>query len=84
MKNIWSLQVGEVIVAEEIRKRLPKNYQVFIPLNNQLRDIDLILSNLHKKKYVTIQVKESREYKLGEANEWFTISRDKLIKPKIN
>jgi len=84
MKNIWSLQVGEVVVAEEIRKRLPKKYQIFIPLNNQLRDIDLILANLEKKKYVTIQVKESREYTLGEANGWFTISKEKLINPKID
>lgn len=84
MKNLWSLQVGEVVVAEELSKRLPKNYQVFIPLNNQLRDIDLILSNLDKKNYVTIQVKESREYTLGEANGWFTVSEDKLIKSKID
>lgn len=78
MKNLWSLQVGEVIVAEEIKNRLPKTYQVFIPLNNQLKDIDLIISNLKTKTFKTIQVKESREYKLGKANGWFTVSEDKL------
>ncbi len=78
MKNLWSLQVGEVIVAEEIAKRLPKSYQVFIPLNNQLKDTDLIISNLKTKTFKTIQVKESREYELGKANGWFTVSEDKL------
>lgn len=80
MKNLWSLQVGEMIVAEEIAKRLPKTYQVFIPLNNQLKDTDLVIADLKTKAFKTIQVKESREYELGKANGWFTVSEDKLKK----
>jgi len=78
MKNIWSLQVGEAIVAEEIKKKLSKDYEVFIPLNNQLKDIDLIISNLKTKNFKTIQVKESREYDRGKANGWFRISDNHL------
>lgn len=78
MKNVWSLQIGEAIVAEEVMKHLPTGYQVFIPLNNQLKDIDLIISNLKNKTFKTIQVKESREYNIGQANGWYTISENKL------
>ena len=93
MKNLWSLQVGEAVVAEELSKRFPPKdkYQVFIPLNNQLEDIDLILADLDKKSYVTIQVKESntrvKESKLYPNGKirwgWFQIKKKNLEKPRI-
>lgn len=90
MKNLWSLQVGEAVVAEELSKRFPPKdkYQVFIPLNNQLEDIDLILADLYKKRYVTLQVKESNTREKQYPKEkirwgWFRINKNKLGKQKI-
>jgi hypothetical protein len=79
LKNVWSLQVGEVITADLIKKNLGKDYEVFIPLNNQLKDYDLVLMNKKTKKIATIQVKESREYNLGIANGWFGINKQKVF-----
>lgn len=79
LKNIWSLQVGEVITADLIKKKLGKDYEIFIPLNNQLKDYDLILMNQKTKKIAKIQVKESREYNLGMADGWIGIKKDKVM-----
>jgi hypothetical protein len=79
LKNVWSLQVGEVLVADLIKKHLGKDYEVFIPLNNQLKNVDLAVINLKTKKLVTIQVKESREYHLGMADGWIGISKNKVL-----
>ncbi|HLD15033.1 MAG TPA: hypothetical protein VJB94_00435 [Candidatus Nanoarchaeia archaeon] len=79
LKNIWSLQVGEIIASDYIKKALGKSYEIFIPLNNQLKDYDLVLMNQKTKKVVKIQVKESREYNLGQANGWFSVSKDKVL-----
>lgn len=79
LKNVWSLQVGEVVVADLIKRKLGKDYEIFIPLNNQLKDYDLIIMNQKTKKIVKIQVKESREYNLGMANGWFGINKQKVM-----
>ena len=50
LKNVWSLQVGEVIVADLLKKNLGKDYEIFIPLNNHLKDYDLVLMNQKTKK----------------------------------
>ena len=78
LKNVWSLQVGEVVVADLLKRNLGKDYEIFIPLNNQLKDYDLVLMNQKTRKIVKIQVKESREYNLGECNGWFGISAKKV------
>lgn len=78
LKNIWSLPVGEVITADLIKRNLGKDYEIFIPLNNQLKDYDLVLMNQKTKKVAKIQVKESREYNLGMADGWFAIKNKKL------
>jgi len=79
LKNIWSLPVGEVITGDLIKRNLGKNYEVFIPLNNQLKDYDLVLMNQKTKKIAKIQVKESREYNLTKGDGWFGIKKDKVI-----
>ena len=58
IKNFWSLQVDEAIVADKIKIKL-KNYEVFFPINSQLQDVDLILFNKNTKETRTIQVKSS-------------------------
>lgn len=80
LKNVWSLQVGEVITADLIKQHLGKDYEIFIPLNNQLKDYDLVLMNQKTKKIAKIQVKESREYHLGQADSWVGIKEEKVKK----
>lgn len=65
-KNFWSLNTDEAVVTGILRNEFSKNknIEVFMPLNAQMKDIDLILMNMKKepKKAVTIQVKGSRAY----------------------
>ena len=76
IKNLWSLEPGECIVAEEFSKRL-KDCQVYFPLHD--KGIDLLLSKNKKdlggKKNVGIQVKESRYY---TENSWHQIHQRKF------
>ena len=62
IKNIWSLNVDEAIVAEKIKKELGKDYEVFFPINSQLKDIDLLIQNPKTGKSKAIQVKGSRTW----------------------
>lgn len=61
-KNFWSLNVDEAIVSGILRDATPKNIEVFMPLNAQMKDIDLIIMNTKNKRTLTIQVKGSRAY----------------------
>ncbi len=92
IKNLWSLTVGEAIVAEKIGdNKMLKNHQVFFPTNSQLKDIDLILYNLQTQKIKSIQVKESRTYNpqpreikkhgVGHTS-WLRIKKNKICNPK--
>ena len=50
IKNLWSLNIDEALVANQLKQELSKkDYEVFFPLNSQLKDIDLTLFNLKKK-----------------------------------
>ena len=71
VRNFWSLQVGEAVFSDLVKRNLPNYYQVFFPLNSQLRGIDLLLFNRETKKVGTIQVKESREFSAGHG--WFIV-----------
>ncbi len=64
IKNFWSLNVDEALVAFELKNKpfKKKNYEVFFPVNAQSEGIDLILLNKNTKKTVTIQVKGSKPY----------------------
>jgi len=64
IKNIWSLNVDEAIVAEKIKKELGKEHEVFFPINSQLKDIDLLIQNPKTGKSKAIQVKGSRTWNL--------------------
>ena len=61
IKNFWSLNVDEAVVADKLRDG--KDYEVFFPVNPQLKDVDLILYNLKTQKSISIQVKGSITYK---------------------
>jgi hypothetical protein len=57
VRNLWSLEPGECLVAEEIMNRL-KDVEVYFPI----RDVGVDLLVVRGKKHVGIQVKESRYY----------------------
>ena len=89
VKNFWSLNVDEAIVADKLQNEFKKlNWEVFFPLRSQLKDIDLLLVNLKNKKALTIQVKGSRTYlpqkrevvRFGDGQAaWFTVPRKKIF-----
>jgi len=63
VKNFWSLNVDEALVADKLQDELKhKGFEVFFPLRAQLKDIDLILFNLKTKRSYAIQVKGSRTF----------------------
>ncbi len=88
-KNFWSLNTDEAVVVGILRDDTPKNIEVFMPANAQMKDIDLILMNINTKKSITIQVKGSRayeprkseviKYKDGSGG-WFYFSKDVVFK----
>lgn len=59
-KNFWSLNTDEAVVAGILRDET--KYEVLMPLNAQMKDVDLFLFDVKKKKYYTVQVKGSRAY----------------------
>lgn len=85
MKNLWSLNIDELLAANEIKERISdKNQEVFFPLNSQMKGVDLVLVNLATKKTKTIQIKGSRTFTptsaqtkiFGEGNTtWFIIQK---------
>jgi len=63
INNFWSLNVYEVLVATQLKKKFnKKDYEVFFPVNAQSEGIDLILFNKKTKKSITLQVKGSKRY----------------------
>ena len=86
MKNLWSLQVGEAIVAHELAtlsKDFNKKFQVFIPLNSQLEDVDLILQNMKTGKSVHIQVKSSVVHAYADYRSWIQLIKKKIKSPRF-
>lgn len=88
-KNFWSLNTDEAIVVGILRDSTPKNVEVLMPANAQMKDIDLVLMNLNNKKSLTVQVKGSRAFeprkseviKYGEGSAgWFFFHSDTIFK----
>ncbi|MCK5624774.1 hypothetical protein KAI04_02950 [Candidatus Pacearchaeota archaeon] len=89
LKNIWSLNIDELLVTDKLKQKLDKKeYEVFFPLNSQLKDIDLVLFNLKNCKSKTIQVKGSRTYtpsksereKFGEGSSaWISMQKKSIF-----
>lgn len=61
IKNFWSLNVDEALVANWLKEKL-KDCEVFFPVNFQFPDVDLIVYNSITTKTITIQVKSSQSY----------------------
>ena len=88
-KNFWSLNTDEAVVAGILRNKTKKEIEVLMPLNAQMKGVDLYLINTKTKKVATIQVKgsrayepqvrEVREYGHGSAG-WFFFKEDVVKK----
>jgi len=61
IKNFWSLNVDEALVANWLKEKL-KECEVFFPVNFQFPYVDLIVYNSKNKNTTTIQVKSSQIY----------------------
>jgi len=90
IKNLWSLNVDEAIVADRLneyfRKIKNKDFQVFFPINSQLKGIDLIIYNTETHKTKTVQVKGARSYKGKDHEEygWHKVKSDDINPEKID
>ncbi len=91
IKNFWSLNVDEAILSDKLNKKLGSNYQIFFPVNSQLKDIDLIIYNLQSGNTKAIQVKGSRSYeprksevkRYGDGRTtWNVISGESVFNPE--
>lgn len=88
-KNFWSLNTDEAVVTGILRSETKKDIEVLMPINAQMKGVDLVLMNLANKKSLTVQVKGSRAYdpqkgqvkKYGEGSAgWFFFSTDVIDK----
>ncbi len=88
-KNFWSLNTDEAVVAGILRNETDKKIEVLMPLNAQMKDIDLFLINIKSKKVLTLQVKGSRAFEPSKhnvkcygygSNGWFFFHRDVIHK----
>lgn len=84
-KNFWSLNTDEAVVSGILRDATSKDVDVLMPLNAQMKGVDLYLINVKTKKVITIQVKGSRAYeprksevkKYGQGSAgWFFFSKE--------
>lgn len=88
-KNFWSLNTDEAVVTGILRGNTHKDIEVFMPINAQMKDVDLVLMNMRNKKTMTIQIKGSRAYeptkkeveRFGEgSSSWFYFGKDVVVK----
>jgi hypothetical protein len=61
-KNFWSLNTDEAVAAGILRNGTKRDIEVLMPLNAQMKGVDLFLMNVKNKKVVTVQVKGSKAY----------------------
>lgn len=88
-KNFWSLNTDEAVVTGILRDEIKKDVEVFMPINAQMKDVDLLLINLINKKSISIQVKGSRAYEPSKKEVenygsgscgWFFLKEDTIQK----
>lgn len=85
------MNIDEALVADKAKYNLSRDYEIFLPTNLQLKNVDLVLFNLKRKKAKTIQVKGSRTYdpRPAEVNRygngcgaWITMKKGAIFKPE--
>ncbi len=62
VRNFWSLNTDEAIVIGLLKKNLSNDIEIFMPMNSQMKDIDLVAINTKSNRLVKIQVKASKAY----------------------
>jgi len=82
IRNLWSLECGEVVTAEAILENV-KSAEVYFPLH----DIGVDLLVVKGKKHGSIQVKESRYFTERErkgtiGHSWHQLHRKKFLRDK--
>lgn len=82
IRNLWSLESGEVVTAEAILENV-KDSEVYFPLH----DIGVDLLIVKGKKHVSVQVKESRYYttrdwKGTRGHSWHSLHKKKFLRDK--
>jgi hypothetical protein len=83
IRNLWSLESGEVVTAEAILENI-KDSEVYFPLH----DIGIDLLIVKGKKHVSIQVKESRYFtqrvlKGTKGHSWHQLHKRKFLRDKL-
>ena len=74
IRNMWSLNPGEVLTAEKLREHVPE-CEVYFPMKDVGVDLLVVSGNSH----VGLQVKESRYYSgKGWHNSWHQVSESNL------
>ena len=77
LRNVWSLQKQESTVVDTLKKVLKNDYEVFLPSNSHLQDIDLAIINLKNHKTKTVQIISSPSYEhRGDYYTWLSIKKD--------
>lgn len=88
-KNFWSLNTDEAVVTGILRDGINKDIEVLMPINAQMKDVDLFLVNIKNKKTLSIQVKGSKAYEpskkdleqFGDGScGWFFLKEDTINK----
>lgn len=88
-KNFWSLNTDEAVVSGILRNETHKDIEVLMPMNAQMKGIDLVLMNVKTKKAVTVQVKGSKAFepkkielnRYGHGNAgWFNLEKKTILK----
>ncbi len=88
-KNFWSLNTDEAVVSGILRSETIKEVEVLMPINAQMKGIDLVLMNVENKKTITVQVKGSKAFeprkketeKYGDGSAgWFSLKVDTIQK----
>lgn len=88
-KNFWSLNTDEAVVTGILRDETDKHIEALMPLNAQMKGVDLFLMNVENKKTISIQVKGSKAFepkkkeieKYGDGSTgWFFLHEDVIFK----
>ena len=59
-KNFWSLNTDEAVVTGILKSETEKEVEVLMPLNAQMKGVDLFLMNIKNKRIFSVKVKGSR------------------------
>jgi len=77
IRNLWSLECGEVLTAETLLENI-SDVEVYF----QLHDTGIGLLVVKGKKHISIQVKESRYFSLRGGHSWHQIHKRKFVRDK--